>query len=108
MKCILNDYGYTVIEAVDGEDAVEKFYENRDRIQLIILDVIMPNKNGKEAYDLIRAVRTDVPVLFSSGYTKDIISSKGILEEGMDFISKPIVPHMLLTKLREMLSRSAG
>jgi len=105
VRTILEEYGYTVIEAVDGEDAVSKFIENKDKIQLLILDVIMPKKNGKEAYEEIRKVRNDVPVLFSSGYTADIISKKGILEEGFNFISKPISSSLLLSKVREILSQ---
>lgn len=105
VRSILEEYGYTVIEAVDGEDAVDKFRENKERIQLLILDVIMPKKNGKEAYEEIRKVRSDVPVLFSSGYTADIISKKGILEEGFNFISKPISSSLLLSKIREILSQ---
>ncbi len=53
MKEVLGQYGYTVIEAVDGEDAVSRFTENRDRIQLLILDFILPKINGKEVYDEI-------------------------------------------------------
>ncbi len=105
VRSILEEYGYTVIEAVDGEDAVDKFRENKERIQLLILDVIMPKKNGKEAYEEIRKVRSDVPVLFSSGYTADIIGKKGILEEGFNFISKPISSSLLLSKIREILSQ---
>jgi two-component system cell cycle sensor histidine kinase/response regulator CckA len=105
VRTMLEEYGYTVIEAVDGEDAVEKFRENRERIQLLILDVIMPKKNGKEAYEEICKMRSDVPVLFSSGYTADIIGKKGILEEGFNFISKPISLPILLSKIREILSQ---
>jgi PAS domain S-box-containing protein len=105
MKSILEEFGYAVIEAVDGEDAVNKFVQNKDRVQLLILDVVMPRKNGKETYEEIRKIRIDVPVLFSSGYTADIITKKGILEEGINFISKPVTPHLLLSKIREALSQ---
>lgn len=105
MKNILREFGYTVIEAVDGEDAVTKFVENKDKIKLLILDVVMPKKNGKEAYEEIRKLNGDIRVLFSSGYTSDIIHQKGILDEGVNFISKPVTPHLLLSKVREALTR---
>lgn len=104
-KRVLEENGYTVVDAVDGEDAINKFKENRDGIQLIIIDVIMPKKSGKEAIDEIKKTKPDVKILFTSGYTSDIISRKGILEEGMDFISKPVTPHNLLTKIREILDK---
>ncbi|RPI35809.1 MAG: hybrid sensor histidine kinase/response regulator, partial [Nitrospiraceae bacterium] len=105
VKSVLENYGYTVIEAADGEDAVNKFQENKDRIQLAMLDVIMPKKSGKEVYDVIKRVNSEMKILFSSGYTADIISTKGIVEEKMDFISKPVSPKNLLVKIREILDR---
>jgi len=102
---VLEGFGYTVITAVDGEDALGKFRENADSIRLVILDVIMPKKNGKEVYDEIKKTSPAMKVLFSSGYTADVISTKGILEEKMDFISKPVTPHSLLNKIREILDR---
>jgi|SRR5271157_4318826 len=105
-KNILEEYGYYVIEAVDGEDAVKKYIENKDRIQLVMMDVIMPKKSGKEAVDLIRDITPGVRVLYSSGYTADIIDIKNIREEGADFISKPVTPRNLLLKIREVLDRT--
>ncbi len=105
MKSILEEYGYRVIEAVDGEEAVNKFIDNKDRIQLVVADVIMPKKSGREAVDEIRKTNPDVKVLFASGYTADAIDKKGILEDGVDFISKPVAPHDLLVKIREVLDK---
>ncbi len=75
-KNVLEEYGYRVIEAVDGEDAVNKFIDDKDRIRLVMIDVIMPKKSGKEAVNEIRKAKPDVKVLFASGYTADIINSK--------------------------------
>lgn len=104
-KSVLEGYGYTVIEAVDGEDAVVKYIENKDRIQLLIFDVVMPKKNGKEAYEEIRKMRGDIRVIFSSGYSADIIYKKGMLEEGITLITKPVAPNLLLSKTREVLDK---
>ncbi len=103
---VLEDFGYRVIEAVDGEDAVKKFLANRDQIQLLVLDIIMPKKNGKEAYQEICKIQPGIKVLFTSGYTADIIHRKGILETGLDFILKPIAPAIFLKKVREVLDKT--
>jgi PAS domain S-box-containing protein len=105
MRAILEEFGYTVVEAVDGEDAVKVFLQNRKRIELVILDVVMPKMNGKDAYTRIRQARPDVKVIFTSGYTADIVHKKGILEEGLNFISKPAAPQDFLKKVREVLGR---
>jgi PAS domain S-box-containing protein len=97
--------GYTVIEAADGRDAVEKFREHQDEIKLIILDVVMPEKNGKEAYEEIRTMRHDIKALFMSGYTSDVVFDKGVLAKALDYIAKPIAPNELLHKVRNILDR---
>lgn len=102
-KKVLEDCGYTVIEAVDGEDAVSKVTENGKRIQLAILDVVMPKKNGREAYDEIKKTIPGVKVLFTSGYTANTIQTRGFLDEGLHFIAKPAPPKQLLIKVREVL-----
>lgn len=103
IRVVLGEYGYQVIEAVDGEDAVRKFIDNKDRVDLLVLDVIMPKKNGKEVYDEISGMAPGKKALFISGYTADIIHKKGILESGVHFISKPIAPQDFLRKVREIL-----
>ncbi|HJV36016.1 response regulator [Geomonas sp.] len=100
----LSEQGYTVIESADGEEAVREFQAHEDEIDLLILDVVMPRMNGKEAYQQICQSHRRVPVIYSSGYTADIISQKGILEEGALFISKPMTPRDLLSKVRAALS----
>jgi CheY-like chemotaxis protein len=105
MKKLLQEFGYTVIEAVDGEDAISRFTENQDRVQLLILDVIMPKKNGKEVYEEIRKDQPEVKVIFSSGYTADFLQKKGVIEEDLICISKPVSPTELLKKVRETLDK---
>jgi two-component system cell cycle sensor histidine kinase/response regulator CckA len=108
MKAILQEFGYTVIEAIDGEDAVATFKEHRDDIQLAILDVIMPKKNGKDARDAIIALKPAVKTLFLSGYSADILRKQGIAGDGANFILKPISPMDLLTAVRRILDSSDG
>ncbi len=104
MKEVLETKGYTVIEAADGEEALQKFTEQNDVIDLIVLDVVMPRKNGKEVYDIVKSCKPDMKVLFTSGYTGDIVLDKGIHDEAFDFISKPLSPNELLLKIRKVIS----
>ncbi len=105
---ILEEAGYTVIAARDGEEAVQKFIENRDRINLIILDVIMPNKSGEETYQEIRHISPSAKAFFTSGYTADSIHGRGMLGAEENITSKPVAPTELLRKVREVLDRLAG
>ncbi len=105
LKGLLEKNGYNVISAANGEDAVKQFIVYRESIRLIILDVIMPKKNGKEVFDEIVKLRPGIKALFISGYTHDIIDWKGALHEGITLISKPVRPAELLAKMREALER---
>jgi two-component system cell cycle sensor histidine kinase/response regulator CckA len=100
---VLEQFGYTVIEAEDGEDAVNKFMEHRDLIKLLLFDVIMPKKNGREAYAKIKIFSPDMKVLFLSGYTADTMLRKGLLEPKVNFIMKPVPMNELLRKVRSIL-----
>jgi CheY-like chemotaxis protein len=103
LKEILEHYGYQVIEAYDGLDGVNKFIRHRERIQLVLSDVMMPGKNGKEAYDDIKRIREDTKVIFMSGYSA--AATGEVLGEGMDFLAKPVSPRNLLLKIREALEK---
>jgi PAS domain S-box-containing protein len=103
-KNILEEYGYNVIVAENGVDAIEAFTAHPD-VALLILDVIMPGKNGKEVFAEIRGLRPDIKALFMSGYTSNIIHKKGVLERDTEFISKPFSPNAFLRKVREVLDK---
>lgn len=104
-RTVLSLYGYSIIEAVDGDDAIQKYIENKDSIDLVLLDGIMPKKNGKEAYENIRTIRPDIKVIFISGYAEDIFTKQGIIEKEADFLLKPVSPNDLLRKVREALDK---
>jgi PAS domain S-box-containing protein len=104
-RIVLESFGYTVITADDGEEAIAKFLENRERIDFVLLDMIMPKKNGKEVGEAIRQVCPRMKMLFTSGYTTEIISNKELLEGGFDFIQKPYQSKSLLLKVREILDK---
>jgi PAS domain S-box-containing protein len=105
-KIVLESYGYSVITAEDGEDAITKFIENREMIDLAVLDMIMPKKNGKEVSEALRKASPRIKILFVSGYTMNLIKSKELTASGFDFIHKPVKPKELLKKVREVLDKS--
>lgn len=100
-------FGYTVILAGDGNEAVRKFRENKDRIKLLALDVLMPFKGGKEAYDEILKTRPDIKAMFMSGHIGDVIAKKHIVEDGLDFITKPFKSEEFLIMVRDVLDRKS-
>ena len=102
---ILQSAGYNVVEATDGEDAVRKFVEHGEAVRLILLDVVMPGKNGKEAYEEIRKTNPYIKAIFMSGYTGDMVIGKGISEKEYDLIQKPLSPNELLLRVREAIDR---
>ena len=102
-RVILEKLGYNVIEAVDGEDALKKFLANKDSLQLVILDVIMPQGSIKQVYDEMLNIRPDIKAIFISGYTEDILKKNGMIEAGLHFLPKPILPSKLSVKVREVL-----
>jgi signal transduction histidine kinase len=101
---VLESHGYRVIEAVDGEDALEKFLEHQQEVRLVIMDVVMPKLNGKEAFARIARLRPDTKVLFTSGYTPDEVNRKGVHYGEDNFLSKPSSPQALLKMVEELLA----
>ena len=102
---VLNRFGYRVLEAVDGEDAVEKFAVHKDKVDLVILDAIMPKKNGNLASQEMRRLRPALKTIFASGYAWDVFDNVNPSDENTIFINKPILPKELLAKVREMLDK---
>jgi CheY-like chemotaxis protein len=100
---LLEQFGYTVVEAGNGADAVRLFREHRDAISLVMLDAVMPDKTGRETYEEIVKIKPGVKALFTSGYPSDFVQGKGLVGSGMPFVSKPISPRELLNKIREVI-----
>lgn len=104
-RTFLEEFGYNVIVAVNGEEAVTRYKENMDIIQIVLLDVIMPKKSGKTAFEEIREINGDVPVIFWSGYSTELINKIGINGDDISYLTKPVQPNVLLAKMRKALSR---
>ncbi|NTU42184.1 MAG: PAS domain S-box protein, partial [Nitrospirales bacterium] len=100
----LEKFGYKVLSAEDGEEAISVFSENRGSVSLLLLDIIMPRKNGIEAYKTIQAIKPTVKAVFVSGYLRT--SGEALrIPEGCDFLPKPVSPLDLVRKVREVLDR---
>jgi PAS domain S-box-containing protein len=96
--------GYTVLSADSAEAAKSLAAAYHDQFRLLIVDVIMPNINGRELAQQILSLNPKVKVLYMSGYTADVIAKRGILEQGVAFIQKPFSINELAQKVREVLA----
>jgi len=105
IQTILESYGYRVILANDGLEGVEQFIAHRNDIALILMDVIMPRKNGQEALQEIWDIQPGAKAIYLSGYTADFIHNRVAVDGDVQLIMKPIQPIELLREVRAMLDR---
>ena len=98
----LREYGYTVMEARHGTDALRQL-EFRSDVDLVISDVVMPEMGGRELGRRLASLRPSLPVLYTSGYTGEDVIQRGLLEPGAPFQQKPFAPEELARTVREML-----
>ncbi len=97
----LRDLNYTVIHASSGVDALKIFEESDQHISLLLTDVVMPQLTGKQLVDRARAIRPDLKTLFMTGYTRNSIVHNGVIDPGVQLISKPFTLEQLARKVRE-------
>ena len=95
--------GYTVIEAINGPDAIVKGAQSDIAIDVMLTDVVMPGMGGRRVADVLRATRPQLKVVYMSGYTDGAIVDHGILEPGVTFVQKPFATETLLRKIRTAL-----
>ncbi|BCS54839.1 response regulator [Geobacter sp. SVR] len=100
---ILSYGGYRVIEAENGEEAVAKFIQHKDAVRLVVMDVIMPKKNGDDAYLQMRRQAPDVRVLFVTGYPDHVISGHAVPGDRINLMKKPFTTDELLQQVGKML-----
>jgi signal transduction histidine kinase/CheY-like chemotaxis protein len=102
---ILTQKGYTVFETANGDEAMNfiKPESDKKKIDLLLTDVIMPQIGGKELSEAVKSFYPGIKILFMSGYTDEMITHRGILERGVNFIAKPFLPEILIRKVREVL-----
>ncbi len=104
-RATLEGLGYRVILTCDGEQALRAFQEHRNEVALALLDVVMPKFGGQELYARICALKPDVPVIFTTGYTAEAAALSQLAEKGMAVLLKPYTPAQLGRKIRETLDR---
>ncbi len=105
---LLEELGYTVLSALSGREALDIFQKNSDKIDLVIMDMIMPGMGGGETFDRLRAINPNIKVLLSSGYSVNGQASK-ILHRGCDgFIQKPFNLNQLAEKIGKIRGKRSG
>ncbi|HKP62143.1 MAG TPA: ATP-binding protein [Polyangiales bacterium] len=100
---ILRRYGYHVIEARNAGEALLYCEQHPLTIHLLLSDVVMPQMNGRKLADRLYQIRPHMKVLFMSGYTENAIVHHGILDPGIEYVQKPLLPETLARRVREVL-----
>jgi len=103
IRIVLQTNGYQVLEAINGEEALALAKSHPEPIHLLLADLVMPKKGGRELADEIAIVRPETKVIYMSGYTDDAVVRLGVLEADMPFLQKPFTPATLARKVREVL-----
>src|SRR5262249_8529315 len=103
VRTVLERYGYTVLEASDGTEALRCCERHAGPIHLLAADVVMPGPSGRELLERATALRPGLRVLFLSGYTEEAIARHGVVTTGLPFLHKPFTPDTLVRKVREVL-----
>ncbi|OGP72670.1 MAG: hypothetical protein A2W09_01475 [Deltaproteobacteria bacterium RBG_16_50_11] len=103
---VLRQYGYTILEATDGDEAIQLGHDHLDeKIHLLLTDVVMPQMGGKELVKQFKTLHPEVKVLFISGYTDHAITHHPGFNPGEPFLGKPFSPTTLARKVRDVLDR---
>jgi two-component system, cell cycle sensor histidine kinase and response regulator CckA len=104
-KDMLESIGYTVLTANSGKAAVEKYESNKENIDLVILDLIMPDMGGEATFLKLRGINPDVKVLLSSGYSINGQATTMLKQGCRGFVQKPYSIKELSARIREILDR---
>ena len=102
---MLSASGYQILSAADGNEALNLHHNCNDGIDLLLVDVVLPDISGREVARILSEQQPGLRILFASGYTEDAIHRHGVLDDGIAFIQKPFGLKDLLTKVRQTLDR---
>ena len=102
----LRRFGYNVLEASDGTEALAVAARHPGKLHLLVTDVVMPGMNGKQLSERLTELNPTLEVIFVSGYTADVIADRGVLDPSVAFLHKPFSPEELATKVRSVLGNS--
>jgi CheY-like chemotaxis protein len=105
-RIILEGYGYHVLDAANGQEAIRVCQPHAGTIHAVVTDVVMPGMNGWDLAARLTALRPEIRVLFMSGYIDNVAMRQTVFDGAVDFIQKPFTPEGLARKLRESLNRS--
>jgi signal transduction histidine kinase/ActR/RegA family two-component response regulator len=105
---LLHGSGYETIEASSAEEALETFNSERNRISLVLTDVVLPDKDGAELVEELLSINPTLPVLLSSGYSNEGHRIQELLKDDVAFLQKPFTRAELLGKLSELLAPARG
>jgi PAS domain S-box-containing protein len=105
-RAALEGCGYHVLLATDGESAVQIFQRHSQEIALVVLDIVMPRLGGREAAARMRVLRSDLPVIFTTGYSTDNDGLSQVVESGGIVLQKPFDPKKLALRVRQLLDRA--
>lgn len=103
----LESYGYKVLKAVNGKEALRIYNENKDDIDLVLTDIIMPIISGKELAEKLFAINPKIKIIFFSGYTDASILDISALDSGIEFIQKPYSHTVLADKIKKVLNKKS-
>jgi CheY-like chemotaxis protein len=103
LSTVLRRNGYTVLDATNGSAALEAFDQDRERISLVITDIVMPILGGADLGAMLREKSPDLKLLYMSGYTDSLLPRQGGLPAGAAFLQKPFTPDVLARKVRDIL-----
>jgi signal transduction histidine kinase len=103
---VLEEKGYTLLEARTGAEALDVAGQHPGPIHLLVADTVMPEMNGRELSQRLVRSRPGVKVLYVSGYSENVIVHHGVLDPGIPFLQKPFTPPALLRKVREVLDQA--
>ena len=105
-KTVLEEAGYQVLAVANGREAVDLYQAQGIAIDLVLLDVIMPQLGGKQAFEMIKNLNPDVRCLFCSGYSTNGIHTDFVLKQGLQLLQKPFTPSDLLRNVRQILDKA--
>jgi two-component system cell cycle sensor histidine kinase/response regulator CckA len=101
---VLERYGYKIFQADTGADALEIWGKRKDQIKLVLTDLVMPNNmNGRELAERMWAEAPELKVIFTSGYSADIVGRDFKLQSDLNFLQKPYQPQTLALTIRRCL-----
>jgi CheY-like chemotaxis protein len=103
---VLSRRGYRVLQAADGAQALAEAEKCAGRIDVLLTDVVLPGMNGRELADRFRTLRPATRIIYTSGYTQDLIADRGVLHRDVNYVPKPYTADQITAKVRETIDRN--